>query len=474
MIKKRIIKGLLVFCAVIIPAAASRPGAVTGTDETVITQEKNKESEKVSATKITDIGCMKTGIKLSWEKIPEADGYIIWRDGEKIKVIRENKTTYTDKKANKNGVKYLYRIEVFKRAGKDIKRSKLSAKKGQYFMKRNRLDSVYMKGENVYANWTVNSKCSGYEILYSKKSDFSDAKSIEIKGKKSNTKTFLLSNKSNYYVKIRDYRFTGKGETKRKCYSAWSSVCMLINWDSSKEFASNSILHTDGVTLYRSYAKHRMKKVICVNAGHGTIGGNSVKTLCHPDGSRKVTGGSTAKGEKKAAAVSSGTVLKNGMSEADATLNLAKTIKERLLKAGFDVLMIRDDKNINIDNVARTVFANEYANYHISLHYDSSENDKGAFYIGVPQIDSYLNMYPVSENYKKHTSLGNNIIKGFREAGVKIYGSGSMALDLTQTSYSKIASIDIEVGDRASDTSKQTLKKIAEGILKGLKHEIRI
>lgn len=38
----------------------------------------------------------------------------------------------------------------------------------------------------------------------------------------------------------------------------------------------------------------KKNKTVCVNAGHGTKGGESVKTLCHPDGSSKVTGGSTS------------------------------------------------------------------------------------------------------------------------------------------------------------------------------------
>lgn len=41
-----------------------------------------------------------------------------------------------------------------------------------------------------------------------------------------------------------------------------------------------------------------------MNAGHGTSGGASVKTQCHPDGSPKTTGGSTAQGATYATAVS--------------------------------------------------------------------------------------------------------------------------------------------------------------------------
>ena len=38
----------------------------------------------------------------------------------------------------------------------------------------------------------------------------------------------------------------------------------------------------------------------------------------------------------------------------------------------------------NLDNIARTVFANNNADYHIALHYDSTSSNKGAFYISVP------------------------------------------------------------------------------------------
>ena len=209
-------------------------------------------------------------------------------------------------------------------------------------------------------------------------------------------------------------------------------------------------------------------KTVCINAGHGTKGGESVKTLCHPDGSPKVTGGSTAAGATKAALVSGGTVLNDGTAESKATLKVAMTVKEKLLKAGYNVLMIRESEDAQIDNIGRTVYANNNADYHIAIHYDSTSSNKGAFYIGVPNIKSYRNMYPVSKNWKKHNKLGQNLVWGMKKSGVKIYGSGSMAIDLTQTSYSTIASVDLEVGDKKSDHSSKALKKIADGIVKGM------
>ena len=49
-----------------------------------------------------------------------------------------------------------------------------------------------------------------------------------------------------------------------------------------------------------------------------------------------------------------------------------------------------------------------------------------------------------------------------------MYGDGNIPTDLTQTSYSTIPSIDVEVGDRKSDYSEATQRKIAEGIAAGI------
>ena len=236
------------------------------------------------------------------------------------------------------------------------------------------------------------------------------------------------------------------------------------NW----EYASFSAIHTDSVKLYYSKATPRKNKTVCVNAGHGTKDGDQQFTLCHPDGSPKVTGGSTAAGATQATAVSGGTTFLDGTPEAEATLSLALLVKEKLLAAGYDVLMIREDDDAQLDNIARTVFANNCADCHIALHYDSSTNDKGLFYCGVPNVASYRNMEPVKSHFEAHTALGEALLQGARDAGIKVYSSGRVDIDLTQTSYSTVPSVDLEVGDRASDHGATQQGKIADGIVRGV------
>lgn len=241
-----------------------------------------------------------------------------------------------------------------------------------------------------------------------------------------------------------------------------------IAWDPAWEYADYSKIHDDTVMLYRSEAAERKDFVVAVNAGHGTSGGAQVKTLCHPDGSAKVVSGSTSAGATEATAVSGGMTFTDGTSEASANLSLAILTKDELLAAGYDVLMIRESDDAQLDNIARTVFANQYADCHIALHYDSTETDKGAFYIGVPDADSYRSMEPVASHWQEHEALGQALISGMRENDIPVYGEGRMAIDLTQTSYSTIPSIDLEVGDRTSDHSESTQREIAKSIVRGV------
>ena len=240
-----------------------------------------------------------------------------------------------------------------------------------------------------------------------------------------------------------------------------------ISLDPSWKYADFSKIKSGSAKLYKA-ENNRKGITICVNAGHGTKGGSSVKTLCHPDGTPKVTGGTTSAGATQAVAVSSGTTLLDGTSEAAVTLKMAKAFKNELLARGYDVVMIRESDDVQLDNIARTVIANNTSNAHIALHWDSTTSDKGAFYMKVPNVASYKAMEPVASNWKKHDALGESLVAGLRGAGVRIFSGGSMEMDLTQTSYSTVPSIDIELGDRNSDHSDATIATLAKGLADGV------
>lgn len=241
----------------------------------------------------------------------------------------------------------------------------------------------------------------------------------------------------------------------------------LISLDDTWQYADHSAIHSGAAVLYRA-AENRKDIIIGVNAGHGTSGGSSVKTLCHPDGSAKTTGGSTGAGATRAAAVSGGMTFQDGTPEKSVTLRMAQIFRDRLLAAGYDVLMLRDGDDVQLDNVARTVICNNVANCHIALHWDGDglSYDKGCFYISVP--DALKGMEPVASHWQQHDALGAALITGIQNQGAAIYKNGQMSIDLTQTSYSTIPSVDMELGNACSDHSDEALSRLADGLTEGV------
>ena len=243
-----------------------------------------------------------------------------------------------------------------------------------------------------------------------------------------------------------------------------------ITLDSTWEYADHSKINTGAAVLYRAPEESGRKGIVIgVNAGHGTVGGSKVKTLCHPDGSAKVTGGSTAAGAMEAAAVSGGMTFQDGTPEREVTLRMAQILRDKLLSSGYDVLMLRDSEDVQLDNVARTVICNNVADCHIALHWDSGDGknyDKGCFYISVPE--ALKNMEPVASHWQQHDTLGTDLVEGLREQGATIYGKGHMGIDLTQTSYSTIPSVDMELGNAYSANSDVILEQLATGLLAGI------
>lgn len=199
-----------------------------------------------------------------------------------------------------------------------------------------------------------------------------------------------------------------KTDQRSECaYKNKEKIYLNRNW----KYADHAKI-TSGYAVFYKAKKNRKGIIVGINAGHGTSNVGSRKTLCHPDGSAKVTGGTTSAGSTKAIAVSGGMTFHDGTRESTVTLRMAKILKKKLLAEGYDVLMIRNSKDVQLDNVARTVICNNVADCHIALHWDGDglRYDKGCFYIGVPE--KLKSMKPVKNHWEEHEALGKALIKG--------------------------------------------------------------
>lgn len=243
-----------------------------------------------------------------------------------------------------------------------------------------------------------------------------------------------------------------------------------IGLNSNWQYANFSKINSGKAKFYKSTAANKKGKVITVNAGHGTKGGSKVYTQSHPDGTGKVTGGTNAAGAVTSMAVSSGMDFTNGQSEASVNLKVALKLRDKLLAKGYDVVMIRETADVQLDNIARTVIANNTSDAHIAIHYDGDDasSDKGVFYMKVPNVDSYKKMEPVSRMWQQHDRLGESLVSGLKEKGLKVFGRGTLEMDLTQTSYSTIPSVDIELGNNTTATTDEENDIRAEGLAAGV------
>ncbi len=276
---------------------------------------------------------------------------------------------------------------------------------------------------------------------------------------------------------IEEYRKNGKDWlemlTKVKKLlpdGSWEEERVTLNPD--WKYASFSKINSGSSLLYRA-KQNRKNIVVAVNAGHGTRGGFLKKTFSHPDKSPKVTDGTTASGAVESIAVSDGMSFVDGRTEAEVTLRTARLLKNLLLKKGFDVLMIRDDTDTQLDNVARTVISNNCANIHVTIHYDldRQNEDKGCFYCSIPEEIKYLPT--VKKHWKESERLGDCLVQALEAKELKIYGDGKLDTDLTQTSYSTIPTVDIELGNQHTDTKTAALRKRAEALAEGIENFLK-
>ncbi len=240
-----------------------------------------------------------------------------------------------------------------------------------------------------------------------------------------------------------------------------------IYLDPAWEWADLAVIDTGFSVLYRA-GHDRKNVVIAVNAGHGTKGGDTKRVYCHPDRSPKITNGSNPAGSLTAIAISLGMTFRDGSFESDVALATARLLRDKLLDKGYDVLMIRDSRNVMLDNVARTVIANNMAKCLVSIHFDDDgfKYDKGCFYVPTP--DEIKGMEPVASVWREHDKLGNALLDGLSGRGCTIYKGKIIPQELTQTCYSKIPAVVIELGNTNSKHDDEALTKLAGGLCDGV------
>ena len=240
-----------------------------------------------------------------------------------------------------------------------------------------------------------------------------------------------------------------------------------ISLDMSWQFADFSKINSGKARLYKA-DNPRKNITVAVNAGHGTEGAKGIKVFSHPDKSPKITGGTNEEGAVESLAISNGMTFECGLSEAEANLRVAIILRRLLLQKGYDVLMIRDGADVQLDNIARTVISNNNSDIHIAIHFDSDTRtmDKGCFYCGIPA--ALKSLQNVDIHYSESERVGSCLINQLKNFGAPLFSNGRLEIDLMQTSYSTIPTVDIELGNQCTIPNTGLLEERAQALFKGI------
>ena len=182
----------------------------------------------VNKTTISKVENKATGVKLTWKKVSDATGYVVYRKNlgskswKKIKIVKgASKNTYTDSTVkSKHGTVYSYRIESYKSVNGQTAKAVSKEKKILRLTAPTKLKIANQKGRKLSVTWKKQKKISGYQIQYSTGKAF--AKGTKITNiVKSSDKAVIkkLKKGKTYYVRMRSYQKSGS----KKTYSAWSS-----------------------------------------------------------------------------------------------------------------------------------------------------------------------------------------------------------------------------------------------------------
>ena len=179
------------------------------------------------STSVRSVTNVYGGMKLTWNKVPDGTGYVIYRNvnGGAYKRIKRisgiGLTTYTDTVARVNGNRYAYKIYVYRKSGDVTLFSTASSPKAAYHMAAPVIKQTSnLASGSLKITYTRNSKATGYQIQYADNAKFSGAKAVGVTGYNNLSKIITGLQKKTYYVRIRSFKKSGGVVS----YSNWSSA----------------------------------------------------------------------------------------------------------------------------------------------------------------------------------------------------------------------------------------------------------
>lgn len=212
-------------------------------------------------------------------------------------------------------------------------------------------------------------------------------------------------------------------------------------------------------------------RVLCIDPGHQATANYDLEPIAPSS-------------ERKKAKTSTGTKgVATGIPEYQLNLEVSKKLRDALKQYGVEVIMTREENDVDISNVERAIYANERnADLVLRIHADASGNSS---------VSGISVLVPGSKHIsdKKIISLSRAAGQNILECMIEATGARSIGVvprdDLTGFNWSEVPVVLIEMGFMSNVSEDKTLNspeyqdKIVEGIVDGIlkyfsenKHEL--
>ncbi len=208
------------------PGVEYRYAVVVCLDKMVGEPGKTAVGNYLQAPTIETVENRSGSVRVTWTAIDGADGYYVYRKDTQAGtwhfIGSTQKNLYFNDTNVEGGTVYYYAIKSFKKAGEDILTSASGSAKNTIYVKNNFVSKLSNQYSGILkVEFSPSPNCTGYEVVYWTKVDFSDAKTMPVKMAAATDKSITgLKKGTKYFVKVRAYKTMG-GYT---FYSNWSAI----------------------------------------------------------------------------------------------------------------------------------------------------------------------------------------------------------------------------------------------------------